>query len=119
MRPDDGGNTPVIILISVDLPAPLSPIRPTISLRPIARSMSYSARTGPKNFCTPSRRTIFWKVLSTARTPAAWLTLLLPGPKASSAPFQSSNIADDSATIADELGEATIDYSQRPAGSGR
>ena len=37
MRPAVGGSTPVITLISVDLPAPLSPIRPTISLRPIAR----------------------------------------------------------------------------------
>ncbi len=98
MRPDEGGNTPVIILISVDLPAPLSPIRPTISLRPIVRSMSCSARTGPKNFCTPSRRTMFWKLLSTTWAPVAWLTLLLPGPKTSSS-FQSSNIANDSAAI--------------------
>ena len=40
MRPDVGASTPVITLISVDLPAPLSPISPTISLRPMASEMS-------------------------------------------------------------------------------
>ena len=45
-------------LIRVDLPAPLSPMSPTISLRPIVRSMSRSACTAPKNFCTASNRTI-------------------------------------------------------------
>ena len=35
--PRSARSTPVITLISVDLPAPLSPIRPTISLRPMAR----------------------------------------------------------------------------------
>ena len=45
-------------LISVDLPAPLSPMSPTISLRPTERSMSRSACTAPKYFCTPSRRTM-------------------------------------------------------------
>ena len=79
MRPDVGGITPVITLISVDLPAPLSPIRPTISLRPIARLMFLSACTAPKYFCTPSRRTIFWKPLSTTWTLAALFTFLLPG----------------------------------------
>jgi hypothetical protein len=34
MRPDVGASTPVITLISVDLPAPSSPISPTISFRP-------------------------------------------------------------------------------------
>ena len=55
--PRSARSTPVITLISVDLPAPLSPIRPTISLRPMARLMSLSAWIGPKNFCTPSSRT--------------------------------------------------------------
>ena len=43
-------STPVITLISVDLPAPLSPIRPTISFRPMASEMSRSACTAPKYF---------------------------------------------------------------------
>ena len=51
-------STPVSTLISVDLPAPLSPISPTISLRPTAKSMSRSAWIAPKNFCTPSSRTM-------------------------------------------------------------
>ncbi len=50
--PAVGARTPVITLIRVDLPAPLSPMRPTISLRPIAMSMSRSAWTAPKNFWT-------------------------------------------------------------------
>ena len=53
-----GGRTPVITLIRVDLPAPLSPMSPTISLRPMAMSMSRRAWTAPKYFCTPSMRTI-------------------------------------------------------------
>src|SRR5271156_2256864 len=56
--PEVGASTPVMSLISVDLPAPLSPMRPTISLRPMERSMSRSACTAPKYFCTPSRRTM-------------------------------------------------------------
>ena len=95
-----GASTPVMTLISVDLPAPLSPIRPTISLRPMARSMSRSACTAPKYFCTPSRRTIFWKLLSATWTVAAWFTFLLPGPKTSSAPLKSSSMANDGAAIA-------------------
>ena len=50
--------TPVITLISVDLPAPLSPTRPTISLRPMESEMSCSACTAPKYFSTCSSRTI-------------------------------------------------------------
>src|SRR5262249_13036322 len=58
IRPEVGARAPVMTLISVDLPAPLSPMSPTISLRPIERSMSRSACTAPKYFCTPSRRTM-------------------------------------------------------------
>src|SRR5271165_3233819 len=56
--PEVGARTPVITLMRVDLPAPLSPISPTISLRPIVRSISRNACTAPKNFCTASMRTI-------------------------------------------------------------
>ena len=40
-------------LISVDLPAPLSPISPTISLRPMAMSMSQARARRPNNFARP------------------------------------------------------------------
>ena len=66
MRPEVGASTPVITLISVDLPAPLSPIRPTISFLPIESEISRSACTAPKYFCTCSRRTIdsnVWRAL--------------------------------------------------------
>ena len=42
-RPEVGRCTPVTILIRVDLPAPLSPTRPTISLLPTAKSTLRSA----------------------------------------------------------------------------
>ena len=59
-----------MVLISVDLPAPLSPIRPTISLRPILRSMLRRAWTAPKYFCTPSSLTMFERAPA-ARVPAS------------------------------------------------
>ena len=71
MRPEVGGITPVITLISVDFPAPLSPIRPTISFRPMARLMSLSAWIGPKNFWTPSSRTtVSWASSTLGRAAA-------------------------------------------------
>src|SRR5436189_3112143 len=47
-----------MILISVDLPAPLSPSRPTISSTPTVRLTSCSARTWSNDFetCSSSRR---------------------------------------------------------------
>ena len=56
-------------LIRVDLPAPLSPMSPTISLRPMAMSMSRNAWTAPKNFCTPSIRTIEAKPAASGAIP--------------------------------------------------
>src|SRR5215213_1850258 len=58
MRPELGFSTPVSVLISVDLPAPLSPISPTISFRPIVRLMFFNAWIAPKYFCTFSSRTM-------------------------------------------------------------
>ena len=45
-----GGKTPVRILTSVDLPAPLSPMRPTISFWPTSKLMFFKAHTDPKYF---------------------------------------------------------------------
>src|SRR3954451_2814537 len=55
-RPASGFWKPEMILISVDLPAPLSPSRPSTSPLPRCRSMLRSAVTGPKRFDTPSTR---------------------------------------------------------------
>src|SRR4051794_23851412 len=45
-----------MILISVDLPAPLSPSSPSTSPLPRCRSMLRNAVTGPKRLLTPSTR---------------------------------------------------------------
>src|ERR1700761_7727602 len=45
-----------MILINVDLPAPLSPSSPSTSPLPRCRSMFFSAVTGPKRLATPSTR---------------------------------------------------------------
>jgi hypothetical protein len=58
-RPPVGLSTPVTILIRVDLPAPLSPIRPTISLAPTSRLMFLSAITLPNAMWMFSIRTAF------------------------------------------------------------
>src|SRR4051812_46004323 len=55
-RPSSGFWKPEMILISVDLPAPLSPSRPSTSPLPRCRSMLRSAVTGPKRLATPSMR---------------------------------------------------------------
>src|SRR5690349_23841124 len=47
-RPSSGFWKPEMILISVDLPAPLSPKRPSTSPLPRCRLTSRSAVTGPK-----------------------------------------------------------------------
>src|SRR5215467_1660779 len=52
-----------MILIRVDFPAPLSPISPTISLRPTSKSICESACTRSNVISTRSRRTMWWKVL--------------------------------------------------------
>src|SRR5689334_10517325 len=55
-RPSSGFWKPERILISVDLPAPLSPSRPSTSPLPRCRLMSCSAVTGPKRLATFSTR---------------------------------------------------------------
>ena len=54
--PESGVSTPLMILMSVDLPAPLSPTSPVIS--PVGRSMAASckATTAPKLLLTRSTR---------------------------------------------------------------
>src|SRR5256885_16331979 len=59
MRPRSGPSVPASTCISVDLPAPLWPTRPTHSPALTARSTPSSARTAPKCFSTPSSFTIF------------------------------------------------------------
>src|SRR5450755_3040203 len=48
MSPCEGGKLPAIILTSVDLPAPLSPMRPNTSPASKVRSMSFRAWIAPK-----------------------------------------------------------------------
>src|SRR3954468_17458074 len=55
-RPSSGFWKPEMVLISVDLPAPLSPSRPSTSPLPRCRLISRSAVTGPKRLATPSTR---------------------------------------------------------------
>src|SRR3954463_6325541 len=55
-RPSSGRWKPEMILISVDLPAPLSPSRPSTSPLRRCRLISRSAVTGPKRLATPSTR---------------------------------------------------------------
>jgi uncharacterized protein YhdP len=60
IEPWVGGSTPAIRLNSVDLPAPLGPIRPTISPRPTEIETSLLATRPPKRCQTPrvSRRAV-------------------------------------------------------------
>src|SRR5690242_14551761 len=69
-RPASGFWKPEMILISVDLPAPLSPSRPSTSPLPRCRSMLRSAVTGPKRFCTPSTRRTSSRIWSDTAPPA-------------------------------------------------
>src|SRR4051812_13134928 len=55
-RPSSGFWKPEMVLISVDLPAPLSPSRPSTSPLRRCRLMSRSAVTGPKCLDTCSTR---------------------------------------------------------------
>src|SRR3954447_22217774 len=55
-RPSSGFWKPEIVLMSVDLPAPLSPSRPRTSPLRRCRLMSRNAVTGPKRFATCSTR---------------------------------------------------------------
>src|SRR3954469_17942511 len=55
-RPSSGFWKPETILMSVDLPAPLSPSRPSTSPLRRCRLMSRSAVTGPKRLATRSTR---------------------------------------------------------------
>jgi hypothetical protein len=59
--PASGRCTPAAIFMSVDLPAPLPPSRPTISPAATSKSTPRSARTPPKDFSTrlSSRRHFF------------------------------------------------------------
>src|SRR5689334_24441966 len=59
MRPRSGCSVPASTCISVDLPAPLWPTKPTHSPRSTTKSTPSSARTAPKCFSTPSSLTIF------------------------------------------------------------
>src|SRR5689334_1358599 len=56
MWPLSAGLTPAITLISVDLPAPLSPTRPTTSPSYTSKSTSVSALTAPNDLLMPVRR---------------------------------------------------------------
>src|SRR5262245_61124301 len=57
-RPSSGAWIPAAIFISVDLPAPLPPTRPTISPGATERSTPRSARTPPNDFLTPASSSI-------------------------------------------------------------
>src|SRR4249920_3131645 len=54
MLPASGEWMPAIALTSVDLPAPLSPTRPTTSPSPTVKSTRSRAWTGPNRLLTPS-----------------------------------------------------------------
>ena len=54
ISPDSRGSTPVMVLISVDFPAPLSPMRATTSPGKTSKSTFLRACTGPK--CLLTRR---------------------------------------------------------------
>src|SRR5829696_5494768 len=56
ISPESGGNTPVMTLIRVDLPAPLSPIRATTSPRRTSKSTPLRACTAPKDLSIPLTR---------------------------------------------------------------
>src|SRR3954471_16283498 len=68
-RPSLGFWKPEMILIRVDLPAPLSPSSPSTSPLPRRRSMLRSAVTGPKCLATPSTRSTSSDAAATAHPP--------------------------------------------------
>src|SRR3954463_2966333 len=68
-RPSSGFWKPEMILMSVDLPAPLSPSSPSTSPLPRCRSMFCSAVTGPKRLATPSTRRTSSDAAATAHPP--------------------------------------------------
>src|SRR3954447_24916260 len=71
IRPASGFWKPEMILINVDLPAPLSPSRPRTSPLRRCRSTSRSAVTGPKRLATPSTRRTSSLVSRSSATSAA------------------------------------------------
>src|ERR1700727_2193107 len=105
--PDVGGSTPVRTLIRVDLPAPLSPMSPTISLRPMAILMSRSACTAPKCFWTPSMRTMDAKSPSAAIIGSNPETIL--GPRMTTPPVVAHHRVHErrSAQAARDIGESS------------
>src|SRR3954470_22809327 len=68
-RPSSGFWKPEMVLMSVDLPAPLSPSRPSTSPLPRCRLMLRSAVTGPKRLATPSTRRTSSDAAATAHPP--------------------------------------------------
>src|SRR3954471_22950273 len=70
IRPSSGFWKPEMILIRVDLPAPLSPSSPRTSPLRRCRLMSRSAVTGPKRLATCSTRS----TSSDARASSGWTT---------------------------------------------
>src|SRR3954449_6142525 len=53
ISPSEGGKLPAMILTRVDLPAPLSPMRPTASPGSTSKLTPLSASIAPKCFATP------------------------------------------------------------------
>src|SRR3954453_15682827 len=68
-RPSSGFWKPELILIRVDLPAPLSPSSPSTSPLPRGRALLRSAVTGPKRLATPPTRRTSSDAAATARPP--------------------------------------------------
>ena len=82
IEPWVGGSTPAIRLNNVDLPAPLGPIRPTISPRPTEIETSLLAIRPPKRCQTPR---VSSKGAVIAPPPCAWTRTTRPGPAAAPA----------------------------------
>src|SRR5258708_15508318 len=64
---------PAMVLISVDLPAPLSPTRAVTWPAGMSRSMPVSACTGPKVLETPRRRSSGCCACAAALSAVIWL----------------------------------------------
>src|SRR5580658_497238 len=107
ISPSSGSQMPEIVLISVLLPAPLSPTMAVTSPGGMSRSTPISARTGPKCLPTPTRRSIGWaeSPLVAATSGAATSGAAEPGASAKvasarAAPSRASAVAASAAVTA-------------------
>src|SRR3989337_211560 len=102
MSPVVAGSAPERTLMSVDLPAPLSPTNPTISFLSTVKSTLSRAFTLPKNLLIPSMRTSSSAILS------------LPKPRSSFQDLVNDHHEDNNKTDENVIRQARYSHKDDP-----